>query len=324
MLRMERALEGHGLRERPAFVLFEVPRRRADVGKESLDRRVVRQELPVEVPRVPLQQDVADVEDDGVGSGVVHVALVSRCGIAGGRARFVRTSRCYPSVAGRLTLPVIDRKERQGSEMMMRIMASCLALLLGSGTLAAQQARSPGAALVLIPGAGGAVPNDFLVQSLPVFQAAGLEAELVGGAGEAASAVAAKQARGLRVTLVGMSFGAVTVAQALARGARPDAVVFAAGGLFPPGTPNGSVVETLGDPALLPRTLVLHHREDACRFTPPEAVPGFVRWARGRARVQWIDGGGGPGLPCRPNTPHTFTGRTEAAAGAIVRFARAR
>jgi pimeloyl-ACP methyl ester carboxylesterase len=134
--------------------------------------------------------------------------------------------------------------------------------------------------------------------------------------------VAARKAQGAQVTLVGMSYGAVTVAEALAAGARPDKVVFAAGGLLPPGTPNGSVQGALGTPAILPRTLVLHHRQDGCRLTPPEAVVPFVAWTGGRARARWIDGGGGDGFPCRPNTPHTFTGRTRAAADAIIQFAR--
>ncbi|MBN9063945.1 MAG: hypothetical protein BGP06_11685 [Rhizobiales bacterium 65-9] len=186
---------------------------------------------------------------------------------------------------------------------------------------AAQKARQP-VGLVLIPGAGGASPGDFLVKSMGYFQAAGFTTEMTTSAGQAASLVADMKSRGMKVTLVGMSLGAVTAAQALAAGARPDSVVFAAGGLLPPGTPNGSVIDTLGSPSLLPRTLVLHHRGDECMLTPPEAVPAFQRWTRGRARVAWISGGGGPGMPCRPNTPHTFTGREGAAAGAIIQFAR--
>lgn len=187
----------------------------------------------------------------------------------------------------------------------------------------AQSARQP-VALVLIPGAGGIHPQDFLVMSQPIFRSAGLETEITTSAWQASSLVSDFKSKGYRVTLVGMSLGAVTAAQAIAGGAQPDAVVFAAGGLLPPGTPNGSVVETLGTPASLPRTLVLHHRNDECPMTSPQAVPDFVRWSRGKARTAWISGGGGFGPPCRPNTPHTFTGRTEAAAAAIIGFARGR
>ncbi|WP_186419859.1 hypothetical protein [Bosea sp. CS1GBMeth4] len=196
-------------------------------------------------------------------------------------------------------------------------------LLPWGGTALAQPARQP-VALVLIPGAGGIHPRDFLVMSQPIFRTAGLETDITTSASQASSLVSDFKSKGYRVTLVGMSLGAVTAAQAIAGGARPDAVVFAAGGLLPPGTPNGSVVETLGNPASLPRTLILHHRDDECHLTPPQAVPDFVRWSRGKARTAWISGGGGPGQPCRPNSPHTFTGRTEAAAAAIVNFARGR
>lgn len=218
------------------------------------------------------------------------------------------------------------RVPRQVSQMLAtlgRFSQIAAFLLLWGGAAFAQPARLP-VALVLIPGAGGVHPQDFLVISQPIFRAAGLETEMTTSASQAASLVADFKSKGYRVTLVGMSLGAVTAAQAVAGGARPDAVVFAAGGLLPPGTPNGSVVETLGNPASLPRTLVLHHRNDACHLTPPQAVPDFVRWSRGKARTAWISGGGGSGPPCRPNSPHTFTGRTEAAAAAIVNFARGR
>lgn len=206
---------------------------------------------------------------------------------------------------------------------MKRTIASLAALLLLGLPASGQSARAP-AALVLIPGAGGAHPQDFLVMSQPIFRAHGLETQMTTSASQAASLIADYKSKGFRVTLVGMSLGAVTAAQVIAGGTKPDAVVFAAGGLLPPGTPNGSVLETLGDPTRLPRTLVLHHRADECFLTPPDAVPGFVRWSRGKARVHWIQGGGGFGPPCRPNTPHTFNGRTEAAAGAIAAFAKSR
>lgn len=179
-------------------------------------------------------------------------------------------------------------------------------------------------ALVLIPGAGGAHPRDFLVLTQSMFQSAGFTTEMTTSAGQAAAMVAAFKARGMRVTLVGMSLGATTAAQALAAGARPDGVVFVAGGLLPPGTPNGSVRDAIDNPSTLLRTLVVHHREDACRFTPAEDVPEFVRWTRGRARVAWVTGGGGFGPPCRPGTAHTFSGREGVAANAIMRFARGR
>jgi dienelactone hydrolase len=206
----------------------------------------------------------------------------------------------------------------------LRFTKIVLAMLLIQASIAEAQNTRQQDALVLIPGAGGASPRDFLVLSESIFQSAGFITEMTTSARQAAALVTDLKSKGLRVTLVGMSLGAATAAQALAAGARPDGVVFAAAGLLPPGTPNGSVRDALGDPSILPRTLVLHHRDDGCHFTPPQDVPEFVRWSRGRARVSWISGGGVFGPPCRPGTPHTFQGRIPVAADAIIRFARGR
>jgi dienelactone hydrolase len=195
------------------------------------------------------------------------------------------------------------------------------ALLAALSPLSAQAQPRVAPVLVLIPGYGGAQPSDFLIMSMGLFNAAGFQTDVVSSAWQASSTIAARKAEGAKVTLVGMSYGAVTAAEALAAGARPDAVVFAGGGLLPPGTPNGSVQGALGTPAILPRTLVLHARADACQMTPPGAVAPFVSWTSGRARARMIDGATGDGYPCRYNSPHTFTGRTKAAADAIIQFA---
>ena len=209
---------------------------------------------------------------------------------------------------------------------MKRIGFAIATLVVLQGAPAQGQRAVQPDALVLIPGAGGASPRDFLVLSQGLFEASGFVTEMTTSAAHAIALVAGYKARGQRVTLVGMSLGAATAARALAAGAQPDRVVFAAGGLLPPGTPNGAVRDLLGDPARLPRTLVLHHRDDACHLTPPGAVTEFIRWSRGRARAGWITGGvaGGFAPPCRPGTPHTFAGREQAAAGAIMQFARGR
>jgi dienelactone hydrolase len=190
-----------------------------------------------------------------------------------------------------------------------------------SSPLPAQAQQRVAPVLVLIPGYGGPQPSDFLIMSMGFFNAAGFQTDVVASAWQASSTIAARKAEGAKVTLVGMSYGAVTAAEALAAGARPDAVVFAGGGLLPPGTPNGSVQGALGTPAILPRTLVLHARADECRLTPPGDVAPFVAWTGGRARARLIDGATGEGHPCRYNSPHTFTGRTRAAADAIIQFA---
>jgi pimeloyl-ACP methyl ester carboxylesterase len=207
----------------------------------------------------------------------------------------------------------------EGIETMLRVMIAILLAACVPALAQAQQRVAP--VLVLIPGYGGAQPDDFLIMSMGLFNAAGFQTDVVASAWQASSTIAQRKAEGAKVTLVGMSYGAVTAAEALAAGARPDAVVFAGAGLLPPGTPNGSVQGALGTPAILPRTLVLHARADACRMTPPQDAAPFVAWTGGRARARLIDGAGGDGHPCRYNSPHTFTGRTRAAADAIIQFA---
>ena len=200
---------------------------------------------------------------------------------------------------------------------------SALAILLLSVAAATAQSRSAGAAVVLIPGAGGAVPSDFLVRNQEAFARAGLTTAIATSAGQAASAALSLAAQGLTVTLVGMSAGTPTVAEALAAGAPASRVVFVAGTLMP-GYAQRSVVEALGSPARLPPTLVVHNRNDACRLTPPEAVHDFVRWSGGRARVRWVSSGHGPGAPCGPMSAHGFFGNDGQAVAAITSFARSR
>lgn len=205
----------------------------------------------------------------------------------------------------------------------MRRLMSALTVLLTLLVMPAWAQRQA-VTLVLMPGAGGASPGDFLVRNIPAFQAAGLSTLVTTSPSEAVSLIANAKAQGGRVVLVGMSLGSGQVGQAIASGARPDKLVIAAGGLMPPGTSSGSVAGNVGNPALLPPTLIVHHRNDQCMLTPPEGVAAFQRWAGGRVRVAWISGGGGPGLPCRLRSFHAFEGTDRAAAGAIIGFARSR
>ncbi len=117
------------------------------------------------------------------------------------------------------------------------------------------------------------------------------------------------------VTLAGTSRGTVRIAQAIAAGARPDAVVFTAGFMQ-------QVQGILGSPGALPRTLVVHHRDDTCRFTLPSAVEPFVQWSGGKARVVWITGGTTTGDVCEARAYHGFNGTDGKVVSAVAGFAR--
>jgi hypothetical protein len=97
-------------------------------------------------------------------------------------------------------------------------------------------------------------------------------------------------------------------AEGIARGARPDALVLTSGLLSAESGSGQNVVSILGSPASLPRTLVIHHREDSCRSTLPAGVEPFVKWSAGRARAVWVSGGVSEGDPCEAGAHHGFNG----------------
>ena len=110
------------------------------------------------------------------------------------------------------------------------------------------------------------------------------------------------------VTVIATSRGTQRAAEGIARGARPDALVLTSGFLSPESGSSSNVMSILGSPAALPRTLVIHHREDACKFTQPAGVEPFIKWASGRARVRWLSGGAEQGDPCEAYGHHGFNG----------------
>ena len=46
-------------------VLFEVPGVKTDLLEEDIDLGVRGEVVPVDAPRIPVDQDIADIEDDG-------------------------------------------------------------------------------------------------------------------------------------------------------------------------------------------------------------------------------------------------------------------
>ena len=126
------------------------------------------------------------------------------------------------------------------------------------------------------------------------------------------------------VTLVGTSRGTQRAAEGLAAGARPDALVLTSGFLSPQSGKgeHRSVIALLGSPSRLPRTLVIHHRHDGCRWTSPNGVAPFIAWSGGRARVVWLDGGTASGDPCEARGHHGFNGQDSQVVNLVAEFAR--
>ena len=122
------------------------------------------------------------------------------------------------------------------------------------------------------------------------------------------------------VTIVATSKGTLRAARGIAGGAKPDALVLTSGFLTDGSGSRQNVANILGSPRLLPRTLVIAHRHDSCRFTLPAGVEPFVRWAGGKASVKWLDGGMDSGDPCQARGHHGFNGLDGQVVSAAVGF----
>lgn len=110
------------------------------------------------------------------------------------------------------------------------------------------------------------------------------------------------------VTVIATSRGTLRAAEGIASGARPNALVLTSGFLSAESGSGQNVMSILGSPASLPRTLVIHHRQDGCKFTLPAGVEPFVKWSAGRARAVWVSGGTDEGNPCEAQAHHGFNG----------------
>lgn len=178
-----------------------------------------------------------------------------------------------------------------------RLLVASVAGALTAFTVSIASAQT---AAILIPGAGGPVPIDFLMRNQNAFASAGVETFVATSPQQAVALSQKLRAANRRVFLVGMSRGAMMASGAIAEGARVDGVVFVSAGL-------NAVRQRLGSTARLPPALVVHHRNDDCHLTSPQDVPGFVQWSGGRSRVAWIDTQGRePPNPCGPRGAHGF------------------
>jgi hypothetical protein len=181
------------------------------------------------------------------------------------------------------------------------------------------KSAAPRASVILLPGGGGAISagehgeirslrNNQLVRTRQAYARRGL-AVLVADAGtDLAAAVQYMAAIKRPVTVIATSRGTIRAAQGIAGGARPDALVLTSGFLTAGSGPGENVAAILGSPAALPRTLVIHHRNDSCRYTQPAGVDPFIKWAQGKARVAWLSGGADVGDPCEAQAHHGFNG----------------
>lgn len=200
----------------------------------------------------------------------------------------------------------------------MRRMAAILVWLFvfTTGLFTPAQAAPETVVAILMPGAGGAVPIDFLIRNLNKFKRAGLRTVVATSPAKAVAVSKSESSQGRRVVIVGMSRGTIGIAKALSRGAQVSRAVFVSGNFK-------AVMGILKSPDKLPDTLVVHHRHDRCQHTAPTLVERFSRWARGKAQVVWINTSGRKAKnPCGPVDAHGFYKKDAQAVAAIIDFIR--
>lgn len=196
------------------------------------------------------------------------------------------------------------------------------ALLLPSG--------KPHGAIVLLAGGDGQIgvgsdgsiarQGNQLVRTRAAYAARGFAVLVPEGNVNVAAAVTFMKKYG-PVTLVGTSRGTQRAARGIAAGAHPARLVLTSGFLSNPSGDSDNVEAILGSPTRLPPTLVVHHRHDECRVTLPAGVAPFIAWAKGKARVVWLDGGVSSGRLCGARAHHGFNGIDGAVVSTVAGFA---
>lgn len=188
----------------------------------------------------------------------------------------------------------------------------------------------PKGAIILLAGGDGrlgigtdgsiARPGNQLVRTREAYAARGFAVLVPEGDVDLAAAVGAMGKYG-KVTVVATSRGTLRAARGIAGGARPARLVLTSGFLTDASGDAENVANILGSAAALPPTLVVHHRHDSCRVTLPAGVEPFLAWAKGRARVTWLDGGVTEGDACLARAHHGFNGIDDRVVSAVAGFA---
>lgn len=152
--------------------------------------------------------------------------------------------------------------------------------------------------------------DNVLIRNRDAFAARGYNVLLVDLGTDLAAAVDAMAQLKRPVIVIGTSKGTQRAAEGIAHGARPDRLVLSSGFLSPASGEAESVQSILGRPEHLPPTLVVHQREDHCRWTQPQGVEPFKAWGGDHVQVAWLSGGVDDlDNPCRFSAHHGFAGQ---------------
>jgi hypothetical protein len=238
------------------------------------------------------------------------------------------------SANGRRTSSSAGKEQGKGDQMgrqkayataWMLVLLCCSAasaaetVQIGKSAAVLLRPSTPVASVILMPGGDGSInagPNgeinglkeNQLVRTRNAYLAQGNAVLVVDADVELEQAVQFMRQFKAPITVIATSRGTIRAATGISHGAKPNALVLTSGFLTQQsgGVPNVSSI--LGTPEALPPTLVIHHRDDACKFTQPAGVEPFILWSAGRARAVWLTGGTSVGNPCQALAYHGFNG----------------
>ena len=196
-----------------------------------------------------------------------------------------------------------------------------LFVALGTGCVTTEKATklSPGMTriAILVPGAGGNVPEDFLIRNRKKFEEAGIQT-IIATSPEAVVRVSSKIESSVDVFIVGMSRGAIQAAMALNQNPPVKGVVFVSANYR-------GIMKKIRVASHLPPTLAIHHELDKCSKTPVIYAPLFVKWAGGKATLKIICSKGVYSFKsCGPDGAHGFFGKDDEPIMAIIEFIQGR
>jgi hypothetical protein len=190
---------------------------------------------------------------------------------------------------------------------------------IGQSVAVLLRPSSPAASIILMPGGDGSInpgPNgevnslnkNQLVRTRNAYLARDIAVLVVDAGVDLAHAVQFMERIKEPVTVMATSRGTIRAAVGISLGAKPNALVLTSGFLSKESGSVPNVASILGSADKLPPTLVIHHRNDACRLTQPAGVDPFILWSAGRARAVWLSGGVSLGNPCQALAYHGFNG----------------
>jgi hypothetical protein len=198
------------------------------------------------------------------------------------------------------------------------------AVQVGGSWALLNKPASARASIILIPGGDGvlgvrpdgsfsSLKGNQLVRTRKAFLGHGIATLTIDRGVSVAAAVTYMRKVASPVYVEATSRGTLRVPESFS--AKPNGIVQTAGFL-------NDVRSQVGSAGALPRTLVVHHRKDGCKYTPPSAVEPFKAWGGAKVTVAWMDGGTDSGNPCQARGYHGFAGQDGRVVSTIAGFAR--